>query len=62
MQKLEVFLWYKESNIIDSKSVLIDKMEKEIVAYLNNQEGGILYFGLDDGGPPTGSKDFDSTQ
>ena len=34
--------------------MLNDKMEKEIVAFLNNQEGGILYISLDDNGHPTG--------
>lgn len=52
----------QESNRIEFKSVLNDKMEKEIVAFLNNQEGGILYIGLDDDGHPTGSIDLDSTQ
>ena len=51
-----------ESNRIEFKSILNDKMEKEIVAFLNNQEGGILYIGLDDDGHPTGCLDLDSTQ
>lgn len=51
-----------ESNRIEFKSILNDKMEKEVVAFLNNQEGGILYIGLDDDGHPTGSMDLDSTQ
>ena len=37
-------------------------MEKEIVAFLNNREGGILYIGLDDEGHPTGNLDLDATQ
>ncbi len=51
-----------ESNRIEFKSILNDKMEKEIVAFLNNQEGGILYIGLDDDGHPTGCLDLDSIQ
>lgn len=51
-----------ESNRIEFKSVLNDKMEKEIVAFLNNREGGILYIGLDDEGHPTGNLDLDATQ
>lgn len=51
-----------ESNRIEFKSVLNDKMEKEVVAFLNNQEGGVLYIGLDDDGHPVGSVDLDSTQ
>lgn len=52
----------QESNRVEFKGVLNDKMEKEIVAFLNNQEGGILYIGLDDNGHPTGVNDLDSTQ
>ena len=37
-------------------------MEKEIVAFLNNREGGILYIGLDDDGHPLMNKDLDATQ
>ena len=52
----------QESNRIEFKSILNDKMEKEIVAFLNNREGGILYIGLDDEGHPVCQKDLDSTQ
>ena len=52
----------RESNRIEFKSVLNDKMEKEIVAFLNNQEGGILYIGLDDTGHPIKNEDLDATQ
>ena len=30
----------QESNRVEFKSVLNDKLEKEIVAFLNNHEGG----------------------
>lgn len=52
----------RESNRIEFKSELNDKLEKEIVAFLNNQEGGILYIGLDNDGHPTGIVDLDTTQ
>lgn len=52
----------RESDRVEFKGVLNDKMEKEVVAFLNNQEGGILYIGLDDEGHPTGSVDLDLTQ
>lgn len=52
----------QESNRVEFKSVLNDKLEKEVVAFLNNQEGGILYIGVDDDGHPVGSIDLDSTQ
>ncbi len=41
-----------ESNRVELKSELNDKMEKEIVAFLNNREGGVLYIGVDDEGNP----------
>lgn len=47
---------------MEFKGELNDKLEKEVVAFLNNQEGGILYIGLDDDGHPTGLTDLDSTQ
>ena len=39
-----------------------DKLEKEIVAFLNNREGGILYIGIDDKGNPVKNSDLDSMQ
>lgn len=41
---------------------LNDKLEKEVVAFLNNKEGGILYIGVDDNGKPIGVSDVDSMQ
>ena len=52
----------RESNRIEFKGEMNDKLEKEIVAFLNNQEGGILYIGLDNDGHPTGIVDLDTTQ
>ena len=52
----------QESNRVEFKSVLNDKMEKEIVAFLNNQEGGVLYIGLDDAGRPLKNENLDATQ
>lgn len=52
----------RESNRIELKSELNDKMEKEIVAFLNNREGGILYIGIDDEGNPVKIQDIDSMQ
>ncbi|MDO4325020.1 MAG: ATP-binding protein [bacterium] len=39
-----------------------DKLEKEVVAFLNNREGGILYIGVDDDGNPVGVSVLDETQ
>ena len=33
----------RESSRVELKQVLNDKLEKEIVAFLNNREGGVLY-------------------
>lgn len=52
----------QESNRIEFKVELNDKLEKEVVAFLNNKEGGILYIGVDDNGSPVGISDIDSTQ
>lgn len=52
----------QESSRIELKSTLNDKMEKEVVAFLNNREGGILYIGIDDDGQPIENPDIDSMQ
>lgn len=44
----------QENNRTEFKAELNDKLEKEVVAFLNNREGGVLYIGLDDGGKPVG--------
>ena len=52
----------QESNRIEFKAELNDKLEKEVVAFLNNKEGGILYIGVDDNGKPVEVSDIDSIQ
>lgn len=52
----------RESNRIELKATLNDKLKKEIVAFLNNREGGILYIGIDDKGNPIENSDTDSMQ
>lgn len=52
----------QESNRIELKAVLNDKLEREIVAFLNNHEGGVLYIGVDDNGMPVANQDPDSMQ
>lgn len=52
----------QENNRTEFKSELNDKLEKEVVAFLSNREGGILYIGIDDNGKPIGLQDIDSTQ
>lgn len=52
----------QENNRTEFKAELNDKLEKEVVAFLNNREGGVLYIGLDDDGKPVGVPDLDGTQ
>ena len=52
----------QESNRIEFKAELNDKLEKEIGAFLNNKEGGVLYIGVDDNGNPVGMPNIDSMQ
>lgn len=48
-----------ETNRIEYKLWLTDDLEKEAVAFLNYQEGGILYIGVDKTGEPVGVTDPD---
>ena len=50
-----------ESNRIEFKRELTDELdiEKEVVAFLNYREGGIIYIGVDDGGKAIGVLDID---
>ena len=50
-----------ESNRIEFKRELTRELdlEKEVVAFLNYREGGILYIGIDDDGKPVGVRDID---
>ncbi len=52
----------QENNRTEFKAELNDKLEKEVVAFLNNREGGVLYIGLDDEGKPVEVPDLDGTQ
>ena len=51
-----------ESNRIEFKRELTRELdlEKEVIAFLNYREGGIIYIGVDDNGNPVGVKDIDS--
>jgi len=52
-----------ETNRIEFKRELNDDLdlEKEVVAFLNNKEGGIIYIGIDKTGVPVGVDDIDGT-
>ena len=49
----------QESNRIELKEKLNDKLEKEICAFLNNREGGTLYIGVSDDGTVVGVEEAD---
>ena len=51
-----------ETNRIEYKRELSDGLEKEVVAFLNYREGGIIYIGIDKEGRTFGVKDPDSVQ
>ena len=50
-----------ESNRIEFKRELTRELdiEKEVIAFLNYREGGVIYIGVDDNGKPVGVKDID---
>ena len=53
-----------ETNRIEYKRQLNDdnKFEKEVVAFLNYKDGGVIYFGIDKGGAYYPIDDIDGTQ
>lgn len=51
-----------ENSRIEYKRELTDGLEKEVVAFLNAREGGILYIGIDSDGAVFGVKDCDKLQ
>jgi predicted HTH transcriptional regulator len=53
---------HKESNRIEYKAILTEKFEREVVAFLNYHEGGIIYIGIGDNGDVVGVEEADSTQ
>lgn len=52
----------KENNRTEFKSKLTDRLEREVVAFLNYREGGVIYIGVDDDGNVVGVPDIDDTQ
>lgn len=51
-----------ESNRVEFKREINDKLEREIVDFLNYQEGGVLYVGIEDDGTVVGVENVDSLQ
>ena len=52
----------QESNRIEFKAQFNDKLEKEVVAFLNYHEGGDIYIGVDDNGTAVGVDNADELQ
>ncbi|MEQ6121646.1 RNA-binding domain-containing protein [Reichenbachiella sp. MALMAid0571] len=51
-----------ESNRIEYKQKLTDDLEKEVVAFLNYHEGGVIYLGIDKFGKVVGITESDPVQ
>ncbi|MDR2088573.1 MAG: putative DNA binding domain-containing protein [Clostridiales Family XIII bacterium] len=51
-----------ESNRVEYKRELNDKLERSVVAFLNTNEGGLLYIGVEDDGKPFGVPNIDLVQ
>lgn len=51
-----------ESNRIEYKRELTDGLEKEVIAFLNYHDGGLIYIGLDTNGKEYGLADCDAVQ
>ena len=49
-----------ETNRIEYKQELTEDLEKEVIAFLNYHEGGIIYIGVHKSGVPVGLKNIDS--
>ena len=48
-----------ETNRIEYKQELTEGLEKEVIAFLNYHEGGVLYIGIDKKGKAIGVADPD---
>ena len=51
---------YRESETVELKSVVVDDIKKEIIAFANS-DGGTLYIGVRDDGEAVGLDDPDGT-
>ena len=51
-----------ETDRIEFKEILTETLEKEVVAFLNYKQGGVIYLGIDKHGQTVGINDADSTQ
>ena len=51
-----------ENKHIEFKQKVTPELEKEVVAFLNSNEGGVIYIGIDKNGIPIGVNDADQEQ
>ena len=51
-----------ENKNIEFKQKVTPELEKEVVAFLNSNEGGVIYIGIDKNGIPVGVNDSDQEQ
>lgn len=51
-----------ETNRVEYKQELTDSIEKEVIAFLNYKEGGVIYIGINKTGQTTGVSDSDGDQ
>ena len=52
----------QESNRIELKRELTETLEKEVVAFLNYRDGGVIYLGVDETGKTVGVAEADALQ
>jgi len=53
---------WQENNLIEFKSELSNKFEREVIAFLNSEKGGDIYLGVDDNGKCIGVDNPDQVQ
>ena len=61
-KKEEPFKMKPETNRIEYKQQLTDDLEKEVIAFLNYREGGLIYLGIHKSGKAIGVTDADAIQ
>lgn len=53
---------FTENKHIEYKQKVTPEIEKEVVAFLNSNEGGVIYIGVDKDGEPVDLKNIDQEQ
>lgn len=51
-----------ENKHIEYKKIITPELEREVVAFLNSNEGGAIYIGIDKSGDIIGIEDVDQSQ